>query len=171
MEMNFCRRCGTTLTQKDQTLFICDNGHKLYTNSAPTVGVFFVTENNELLLSVRGIEPFIGGLDAFGGFVDGTESLEQAVERELQEELGLTPDQYDKPVYFVSQSAPYPFDGEVRDILSSLFWSRLKPGVVPVPADDVAAIETVPLASVDLDKVPGEDIKFAIPLLQNILLK
>ncbi len=169
--MNFCRRCGSSLIRKDDALFICDNSHKLYTNSAPTVGVFFVTENNELLLSVRGIEPFKGGLDAFGGFVDGTESLEQAVERELQEELGLNPDQYEKPVYFVSQSAPYPFDGEVRDILSSLFWSRLKPGVVPVPADDVAAIETVPLANIDLNRVPGEDIKFAIPLLQKMFIK
>lgn len=170
MEMNYCRRCGTPLTSGSAGSFVCENNHTLYVNASPTAGVFFVDENSNVLLSVRGVEPFKGYLDSFGGFVEEHETAEQAATRELEEELGLTPDQYE-PLQFIStEIAPYPFDGETRSLLGTFFWSRLKPGANPIPADDVADIEKVPLAEVDMTKMDNVDVRAAIQKLQHILL-
>jgi NAD+ diphosphatase len=168
MEMNFCRRCGAALTAKSDSVYVCRNNHTLYINAAPTVGIFFITDDNQVLLSVRGIEPFKGSLDSFGGFVDDMETVEEALARELNEELGLTPDQYKTPVFLSTEAGSYPYDGEERSVLSTFFWSRLKPGVIPVPADDVAKIEQVPLDNIDLERMGNVDVRSAIPKLQKI---
>lgn len=170
MEMNFCRRCGSTLSQQSASYYICKNNHKLYVNAVPTTGTFFLTDDNHLLLSVRGIEPLKGKLDTFGGFVENGETAERGAERELQEELGLSPDQYDPPVFLSTEVALYPFSGEDRSILGTFFWSRLKPGVTPIAADDVAGIVQIPLADIDLDEIGGSDVKAAIKKLQKLLL-
>lgn len=169
MEMNFCRRCGAALTKVNEGTYKCED-HLLFTNPAPCVGVFFVTEDKEVILSLRGIEPFKGMLDSFGGFVNEQETVEEAAMRELQEELGLTPEQYE-PLQFISTEAgTYPYDGEDRSILGTFFWSRLKPTAVPQPADDVSEIIYVPLADIDMTKLNNIDVKKAIVKLQSIVL-
>lgn len=167
--MNFCRRCGTPLTSRNETVFACENNHTIYINAAPCVGIFFMTnDNKQVLLSVRGIEPFKGALDSFGGFVDNNETVEHALERELIEELGLTPDDYEPPVYLCSETSIYPFDGEDRSILSMFYWSKLKSGASPIAADDVASIEMVPLSDVDPEKMDNADVRNAIKKLQAL---
>jgi ADP-ribose pyrophosphatase YjhB (NUDIX family) len=170
MEMNFCRRCGATLTQKNNSHYVCTNGHNLYVNAAPTVGIFFLTTDNQVLLSVRGIEPFKGSLDSFGGFVDNMETVEDAAVRELQEELGLNLDDYEPLTFLSTETGLYPYDGEKRSILGTFFWSRLKPGVQAIAADDVASIEQVPLAEIDFNKLDNGDVKAAIRKLQELFL-
>lgn len=169
--MNFCRRCAAALTSIAPSVYKCEKGHTLYVNAAPCVGVFFVTEDNQVLLSVRGIEPFKGMLDSFGGFVDDQETVEDALARELNEELGLSPEDYETPHFISTETGLYPFDGEERSILSYFFWSRLTPNANPAPADDVSEIVTVPLADVDLTRMDNADVRKVIPKLQALLLK
>jgi len=170
MEMNFCRRCGATLTQKNDSFYICQTGHKLYVNAAPTVGIFFLTEDDHVLLSVRGIEPFKGALDSFGGFVGNMETAEDAAIRELQEELGLQSNDYEPLTFLSTETGIYPYDGEDRSLLGTFFWSRLRPGVQPKPADDVAGIEQVPLQEVNFDKLDNSEVKSALKKLQSLLV-
>lgn len=167
--MNFCRRCGSTLTFKTDGFYLCENDHRIYLNAAPCAGVFFLTEDNKVLLSVRGIEPFKGKLDSFGGFVDDQETVEDALARELQEELGLSPADYEKPQFLCTETSYYPFDGEERSVLSNFFWSRLKPSAKPVPADDVASVEQIQLTDVDLSKMHNTDVRSAVLKLQKLI--
>lgn len=168
--MNFCRRCGTELHKQTEGIFKCDQGHMIFSNAAPACGVFFVTEDNQLLLSVRGIEPYKGMLDAFGGFVEESESLEESIARELEEELGLKPDQYETPRYLCSSPTPYPYGGETRTVLGCLFWTRLKPDAQPNAADDVAELRYVPLKDFDLSQIGNHDVKIGVQKLQELLL-
>lgn len=171
MEMNFCRRCGTALSSQNETVFVCENKHTIYINAAPCVGIFFLTEDTkQVLLSVRGIEPFKGALDSFGGFVDNNETVEHALERELIEELGLTSDDYHTPTFLCTETSIYPFDGEDRSILSTFFWSKLKPGASPTAADDVASIEAVTLSDIDLEKMDNADVRNAVKKLQALFV-
>ena len=169
MEMNFCRRCGLALKHIENHIYECANKHILFANASPTVGIFFVTDDNQVLLSVRGIEPRKGMLDSFGGFVDGAEPLELAVARELEEELGLKPGDYTTPEYLTSGVGNYPYKNEVMPILSSFFWARLLTDDI-TPQDDVADIATYPLANVPLDKLHDKDIMDGVRALQEKLL-
>jgi len=170
MEMNFCRRCGTKLTDKSDGAYVCENGHQLFAAAAPTVGIFFVTEDNQVLFAVRGIEPHKGMLDTPGGFVDVGESAEEALARELVEELGLSEDQYEPLQFVCTAVSDYSYDGEERAVLSTLFWSRLRPGANPVARDDVADTKFIPLAEINLDDVGNKDIKFGVQKLRELFL-
>ena len=100
--MNYCRRCGSRLSLVNSHIYKCKSSHIIFANCSPCVGVFLINQRNELLLSVRGIEPKKGMLDAFGGFVDGVEFIEDALTRELSEELGLKESEYDTPQFLGS---------------------------------------------------------------------
>ncbi len=171
MDMNFCRRCGTKLTHKSDSAYTCANDHPIYTNPIPSVGVFFVTPDLRLLLAVRGVEPHKGMLDAFGGIVDiSDESLEAAARRELQEELSLSPTEYEPLQYLTSFATPYDYKHETLRVMSALYWTRLKTDRSLTAADDVAAIKSVPLSEVDLTKLHADDIRKGVKALQQLLL-
>lgn len=170
MEMNFCRRCGTQLRKVSDKVITCTNGHTLFVNHAPAVGIFFITSDNRVVLSKRGIEPHKGMLDAFGGFLDLEETLEQAVVRELTEETGLGEGDYETPRYLCSAVGHYPYQGEVLPVISSLYWTRLKPGKSITPTDDVADAMTLPLAEIDPSLLHDDDIRQGIATLQKLLL-
>ena len=167
--MNFCRRCGTELEHIEKHIYKCQQSHVLFANASPSIGIFFVTEQNEVLLSVRGIEPHKGMLDAFGGFVDGAETLESTIERELEEELGIKPGDYTTPEYLVSGIGNYPYAGEALPVLSSFYWSKLLVTDI-TPKDDVADTATYPLAEVPFEKLHDNDIATGIKALQEKLL-
>ena len=168
MEMNFCRRCGTKLTKKSAKVYQCENRHITFENPAASVGVFFLTDDGKVMLSVRGIEPHKGMLDAFGGFVDQEETLEGAVARELKEELNLDAPDYEPIRYLGSATGHYPYDGEVYLVITALFWTRLKTEAQLVAQDDVAAINIIPLMEVDFTQLHDDDIRFGIKKLQDL---
>lgn len=171
MEMNFCRRCGAKLSAVNGHVYQCTNQHIIFANCSPTVGVFFVTADNKVLLSVRGIEPHKGMLDSFGGFVDGEESLQAAAERELQEELSLSPSDYQPLQYLTSAVGHYPYKNEILPILSTFYWTKLTdPSKVLAPQDDVADIQSIPLDAIEYGLLHDEDIIAGIKALQKLLL-
>lgn len=140
----------------------------IFANSSPAVGVFFVTADNQVLLAVRGIEPHIGMLDSFGGFVDSTETFEAAADRELEEELSLTPTDYEPLSYLTSGVGQYPFRGELTPIVSVFFWTRLVTTKALAPRDDVAGVQSLPLHNLDLSLLHGDDIRVGIQALQRL---
>lgn len=88
---NNCFRCGSEnfITKNGNYYYCQDCSLNFYRNSASAAAAVIVNKNNEILLTIRGIEPHKGKLDLPGGFVDPGESLEQAVVREVKEELNL----------------------------------------------------------------------------------
>lgn len=170
MEFNFCRRCGEAVEQKSIHHWKCPNNHSTYLNPAPASGVFFLTENNEVIISRRAIDPGKGFLDSIGGFVDNDESAEQAIEREIREESGLTPNDYGELHIFCTAPTGYEFEGEVKRVLSTFFWARLNVDAKPVPSDDVSEIITMPIEDIDVTKFYGEDVKIALVKLKRLIL-
>jgi NAD+ diphosphatase len=89
--LKYCPSCGSGLFNSDSPKsFKCDScGFEFFINSAAAVAAIIENENGQILLTVRGVEPSIGALDLPGGFVDPMESSEEALKRELKEELNL----------------------------------------------------------------------------------
>ncbi len=89
----YCPVCGGELVGGGDKLYgKCQQcGHVWWRNPKPTVAVVIYNKDNpwEVVLTRRKIEPRKGVLDLVGGFVDMGEVFEEAIAREVKEELGL----------------------------------------------------------------------------------
>ena len=87
----YCPRCGAAaLRRVGSKLLQCGAcGFELYLNVAAAVAGLIVDGQGRLLITVRGKEPGKGKWDLPGGFADPSESAEEALQREVWEEVGL----------------------------------------------------------------------------------
>jgi ADP-ribose pyrophosphatase len=85
-----CPRCGKQVKTTGQQPFACDAcGYSHYFSPCSAVAALIVDELGKMLFIVRGRDPGKGKLGLPGGFVDADESAEQALQREVMEELHL----------------------------------------------------------------------------------
>lgn len=86
-----CPECAAPAAADNAgTLFACAAcGFRLFFNPATAAGVFLEDPAGKVLLVRRAKAPAQGKLGIPGGFVDPGESAEEAVEREVMEEVGL----------------------------------------------------------------------------------
>lgn len=166
VDMTACRRCAAVLEHKGGSVYACTNGHTLFLNASPATGVVLFKGNTVLLLR-RAIEPGKGMLDIPGGFCDGPETLEAAVARELEEEVGLIPADYTDMQFLQSGLDPYAYGGEVLPVLAAIFTARMTSDKQPVAADDAASAEWVLLSSINLKDVYFPAVRDALARLQS----
>ena len=91
-DFHFCPKCGSAqFVANDAKSNRClDCGFVLYNNASAAVVALIVDAAGEsLLVCRRAKNPAQGTLDLPGGFVDHGETMEQALAREVKEELNL----------------------------------------------------------------------------------
>jgi len=88
----YCPVCGSSkFIAKQENAKICENcGFNYYINPSAAVAAFIINKEGELLVGRRAHDPAKGTLDLPGGFVALEETGEEAVKREIKEELNLT---------------------------------------------------------------------------------
>lgn len=102
----FCGACGTRMVRADgERAMKCPAcGNTAYPRIAPAMMVL-VKRGDSILLARNVAVPAGGRMSALAGFLEPGESAEDAVHREVHEEVGL----YVKDLrYFASQSWPFP---------------------------------------------------------------
>jgi ADP-ribose pyrophosphatase YjhB (NUDIX family) len=103
-----------------------------------------VNEKNEILVSKRAIEPKKGTYDCPGGFIGLDETAEEALKRELKEELGL--DLEVEPENYVgSFYVDYEYQGINYDVLIFHFAVYVNSTITDLikPQDDVESVEFI----------------------------
>lgn len=166
--MEYCQHCGGLLKKHNETAYTCQEcGFKQFNNPKATVGIVIFKDTETVYLGRRAHEPFKGGWDIFGGFVDGGESLEDALMREVGEELGITIDDLENVEYLTSVYGDYPWMGHNTPVTTAVFIANLKPGVTLTPHDDVASIEE--LALTELTAIAEESRAFVRKSLHALL--
>ena len=89
----FCPYCGERLIEKsfgERVHYYCQKCDRIsYENPLPAVAALVLNQKNQLLLVKRSVEPAKGKWCLPGGFIEISESIEEAVLRELEEETGL----------------------------------------------------------------------------------
>ncbi|HYP23991.1 MAG TPA: NUDIX domain-containing protein [Actinomycetota bacterium] len=142
----FCPVDGTALDDPDKeggsSCGVC--GRSWYRNSSPVVGCVIVRDG-KALVTVRGVEPFKGKLDAPGGFLLNGEDPIEGLKREIEEELGI---QIEVGVEDCLLMAPHVYAHENDFNLALGFRARWVSGE-PSPADDVADLRWVTRAEVE----------------------
>lgn len=117
--MNYCEQCGTKLSaQKKDEIWHCANCPRtVYANPVPTIDAMLFDETGRILIGVRANKPAKGKLNLPGGFVDMNETLEQAIARELKEELDLEPNDYSHLTYAGSRVDQYEEHGVNKQLI------------------------------------------------------
>lgn len=159
MNKNFCEVCGTKLGQTSELVWHCSkcSAHR-YANPKPCVDIALFDENNHVLMAVRAVDPDKGKMDLPGGFMEIDETLEQALYREVEEELGLAPEDFTKPVYVSSRTHDYEFEGGIHKNIVMLFCARLNaPKSKIKPRDDVAAVKFYDVNNLDTSIVVSDE--------------
>ena len=101
----YCSQCGqrTKPHERDRALVCPDCGLQSYPRLSPAI-IVLVERERQLLLARSPRFPK-GRYSVIAGFVEPGETLEEAVVRELREEVGI---EVDNIRYFGSQSWPFP---------------------------------------------------------------
>ncbi len=103
-------------------------------------------------------------LDLPGGFVDHDESLEQALEREIKEELQVTISQWS---YVFSYPNRYEYEGVLYKTIDAFFLTELDDKPVVIASDDVADTVWLEIHAINLDKIAFDSIRNAVQRLQG----
>lgn len=87
-----CPKCGNPdyKANTEKSLMCKSCGFIYFINMTAAVAAIIRNGSNEVLFTVRKHEPAKGMLDLPGGFVDLGETAEEAIAREIHEELNLT---------------------------------------------------------------------------------
>lgn len=131
-----CPTCGSAdFNVNNEKSMRCGScGFVFYINASAAVASFIVNESGDLLVCRRGKEPAKGTLDLPGGFVDADESAEDAVVREIAEELqaGVV-----EATYLFSLPNQYVYSGMTIPTLDMFFACKLDDLTNLKPSDDV----------------------------------
>ncbi|WP_204150977.1 NUDIX domain-containing protein [Leptolyngbya sp. CCY15150] len=163
--IRYCPACGQpTFASNSPKSYHCSSCEfVLFLNPSAAVAVI-VECDRHLLMAVRGAAPGQGMLDLPGGFVDPQETAEQALARELQEELGLTGVQ---PQYFASFPNIYPYRGIVYQTTDLIYTLALSDRPYLEAADDVAQVVWIHRDELVMDKIAFSSIRQAVGAYLN----
>jgi ADP-ribose pyrophosphatase YjhB (NUDIX family) len=163
----FCPRCGGEyLSIHEQCAIRCGRcGFLFFFNTCTAVGGF-VFHQDQLILCVRAKEPARGKLDLPGGFVNFDETVEDALRREIAEELNIETTNYR---YLSSAPNDYLYGGVLYKI-TDLFFVCDAPQIVTLrAADDVADFRLVSPYDVAPEELAFNSTRLALVKLRTWL--
>ncbi|HRZ98647.1 MAG TPA: NUDIX domain-containing protein [Paludibacter sp.] len=163
---SFCPVCGASgfSINNEKSKRCIDCGFVMYVNPSAAVAAFIINKNDELLVCVRGKNPEKGTLDLPGGFVDENETAENAMIREIYEELNGEVTEIN---YLFSLPNTYLYSGWTIPTLDLFFAVKLKDFTVLKPADDVSNFQFIAVKDLDSELFGLKSIKKAISILRN----
>jgi NAD+ diphosphatase len=124
-KFRFCPSCGSSqwIINNEKSKRCMECGFVYYANVSSSVAVLIRNEAGDLLVCRRKKDPAAGTLDLPGGFVDIGETAEEAVAREIKEELNLD---VTKSELFTSIPNEYLYSGMVINTLDLIYFCEVR---------------------------------------------
>lgn len=156
-KFKYCPKCGSFEFSQNRNGYACEVCRfKLYINAAAAVAAIITNERGDILLAVRGRDPFKGAFDLPGGFVDIGERAEEALIREVKEELNLDVIAYQ---YLSSFPNIYEYQGMTYYPLDLGYICKVK-SLKPIQAlDDVTRFVFISPEAIDSNKIGFESTR------------
>lgn len=145
IQYNYCPKCGSKIDQRSEPphCSVCDSTY--YRNPKLCASVLPVDGGN-VLLAIRGKDPYKGAHDIIGGFVEVNELPEAAATREAKEETGLD-------IKITALLGIYPdVYGDDGDYTLNFHYVGEIIGGDMRPMDDVVGLEWAPIQDVPLNE-------------------
>jgi NADH pyrophosphatase NudC (nudix superfamily) len=155
----YCPKCSSKSFKStdNSRSFWCEDCHfNYYINNSAAVACLIFNDSGELLLTRRAFDPNKGMLDLPGGFVEPEESAEEAIFREIREELNLEITRMD---YLVSFPNLYPFSGMVVPTVDLAFCCEVEDLSQLNPDDDVASVEFIHPSKIPMDDLCANSMR------------
>ncbi len=161
-----CPQCGSsdfqTINERAKKCTACLFTY--YFNAAAAVAAIIFNNEGKLLFTRRAIQPHKGMLDLPGGFVDHMETAEEALCRELNEELGVTVTELE---YFCSFPNEYPYSGLSVFTLDLAFKVKISSLSNMKAMDDISGFEFYYPEEINLDELPSISMRKIIQKLNG----
>lgn len=154
----YCPSCGSVpMHKRDDDSIECPHcGFHYYFNAAAAVAGLILDDQDRLLVTVRKREPGKGMLDLPGGFVDAGESAEDALIREINEELDISLDHVE---YLVSFPNTYFYKGITYNTLDMAYICTTQESHKARALDDVQQVLFLEPEEINLDDFAFKSVK------------
>jgi ADP-ribose pyrophosphatase YjhB (NUDIX family) len=164
----YCPRCGSDrFTQGAGGAFACsDCTLTLYLNTGAAVGAIITDRQGRILLIRRAKDPSKGKLGLPGGFLDLGETAEQAIVREVKEEVGLD---ITSLKFLASFPNDYHYRGIIYPLLDIFFTTSVESLDSARALDEVDACIVAAPEEIDLDTIAFPSIRKALELYMELL--
>lgn len=167
--IHYCPKCSSHsfLFQEDQSFLCSSCQFHLYINAAAAVVALIVNHKGEILFTKRAVAPHKGMLDLPGGFVDIMETAENALIREIKEELNLDIIEFE---YFMSSPNEYIFGGLSVFTLDLAYICKLRTFNNIHAKDDISDYEFIAPKLIPYNLIGSESIKrISQAFVQNLM--
>ena len=159
ISISYCPACGQkSLKPFAEKAWQCSACGFTYFHNVAATASAVMTVKNEILLVQRAAEPAQGLYDFPGGFIEKQETAEQALFRELKEELDFSSEATAE--YLCTQHNTYRYRNIDYPTLDIFYQIKLETRPALTVADDVAGFIWC-----DIDAIP--DDKLAFPLYKT----
>ncbi|MEI6056341.1 MAG: NUDIX domain-containing protein [Lentisphaerota bacterium] len=162
----YCPKCGKNSFEEDSfKSFKCQKcNFRIFLNAGAAVIAIIRNDRNEVLLTIRRHDPYAGMLDLPGGFVDYEENAEEALCREIKEELNL---EVVDLKYLLSIPNLYEYEGILYHTLDLAFSCKVESFDNIKTDDDVSGYKFIPIEDISLDDVGLRSAKEIVRILKE----
>jgi NADH pyrophosphatase NudC (nudix superfamily) len=163
----YCPGCGAKgiAIRSDGSVGCKKCGYHFYFNVAAAVAGLIEDDIGRLLLTVRAHDPKKGALDLPGGFVDLEETAEEALAREIKEELNL---KVKKCSYLASFPNTYTYDSVTYKTLDFAFVCTVESFRDQKPSEEIQDVLFIKSADIDLNSIGFDSIRNIVSLYLRI---
>lgn len=155
-KINYCPECGSNSIQADGKRYHCNEcKFEFFFNVAAACAAIIVHQDS-IIATIRKHNPEKGKLDLPGGFVDPHESVEQAICREVKEELNLELTELN---YIGSSHNRYPYSGIQYHTLDAFFVAQIDSIEGIHVEDDISDYKRIPINKLQIDAFPFASIR------------
>ena len=159
----YCPKCASAdFKAVQENLLVCKAcGFNYFINACAAVAGIITDSDRSILLTVRAKQPELGKLDLPGGFINLKETAEDALIREIKEELNLNVEQVK---YFCSIPNVYEYKGLNYNTLDLFYTCSVKDfGQIKV-ADDVSDYLFQKADEIETDKIGFSSVRKGLEL-------
>lgn len=159
--LTHCPRCGSAhFSARSKTSFECgDCSFVFFCNIASGTAGLIINSKGELLVTLRADDPKKGMYDLPGGFIDTGETAEEALAREIKEELDLDASDF---CYFTSRPNTYEYKGLTYYVIDLAFTCQVNEEQEMKLSDEITSCRFMPFDEIPPEKIAFDSIRYFI---------